>query len=137
MAGKRTGLGREYDPLRTMLRFYCRHFFGNFFICLLPANYLPLTAPARSCAFHRFNNTMRVVDQANTAASARADTRPLLRRIRVSLNKNRLIIYYLSLNWAAKRTHFAQTWRQGCFPFYVLGRIPRQCAWWKTAYRTG
>lgn len=115
MARQRAGFRLEDDSLGTILRFYCRHFFGDFFIRLFPANNLPVTAPARSCAFHGFNNAMRVVDQANAAAAASADTCPLLWRIRVSLNKNRFIINHLSLNWAAKRTHLAQTWRQGCF----------------------
>ena len=137
MAGKRTRFRGEYNALRPILIFYCRHLFGNFFIRLLPANDLPFATATRPGAFHWFNNPVRVVYQANTAAPTSTNARALLRGIRVSLDKNCFIINHLSLNWTAKGTHFTQTRRQGCFPFNTLWRISRQCARWETSYCTG
>ena len=57
-------------------------FFGNFFVSLFLTNNPPF-GRREAPVFHGFDNTV-VVDRANTTASARADTRALLRRIRSS-----------------------------------------------------
>ncbi len=111
MAGERARFGRESHALGAMLRFDGIHFRRDFLVSLLPANHLPFTVAAWPGAFHRFYNPLRVIDQADAAPAPGAYARPLLRRRRIALDKNGLVIDYLRLNRATKGTHFAQTWR--------------------------